>query len=164
MLSYDGKPTIKMKKEELQFKFRKMYWLLGWRSDLSIPNKLRLYKQVLRPIWTYGIQLWGCAKKSNIDLIQYYQNRILRRSIVNAPWYSRNSDIHRELGVEKQWHPSWRDLEASVAQWLACWTAVPKIAGSNPAEAFGFFMSVKKKNPSVCLPFGWGSKAGGPMS
>ena len=52
--------------------------------------------------------------------------------------------------------------EASVAQWLACWTVVPKIAGSNPAEAFGFFMSVK--NPSVCLPFGWGSKAGGPMS
>ena len=34
--------------------------------------------------------------------------------------------------------------EASVAQWLACWTAVPKIAGSNPAEAFVFFMSVKK--------------------
>ena len=93
------KAHIKMKKEELQYKFRKMYWLLGRRSDLSIPNKLLLYKQVLRPIWTYGIQLWGCAKKSNIELIQYYQNRVLR-SIVNAPWYSRNSDIHRELGVE----------------------------------------------------------------
>ena len=50
-------------------------------------------------MWTYGIQLWGCAKKSNIELIQDYQNRVLR-SIVNAPWYSRNSDIHRELGVE----------------------------------------------------------------
>ena len=51
---------------------------LGKRSDLSIPNKLLLYKQVLRPIWTYGIQLWRCAEKSNIELIQYYQNRVLR--------------------------------------------------------------------------------------
>ena len=34
--------------------------------------------------------------------------------------------------------------KASVAQWLACWTIVPNIVGSNPAEAFGFFMSVKK--------------------
>ena len=27
---------------------------------------------------------------------------------------------------------------------VACWTIVPKIVGSNPAEAFGFFLSVKK--------------------
>ena len=37
-----------------------------------------------------------------------------------------------------------KNIEALVAQWLACWTIVPKIVGSNPAEAFGFFMSVKK--------------------
>ena len=54
------------------------------------------------------------------------------------------------------------NIEVSVAYWLACRTVVATIAGSNPAEAFGFFMSVK--NPSVCLLFGWGSKAGGPMS
>ena len=93
------KVHIKKKQEELQLKFRKMYWLLGRRSELSIHNKLLLYKQVLRPVWTYGVQLWGCSKKSNIDVIQRYQNKVLRY-IVNAPWYSRNSDIHRELGVE----------------------------------------------------------------
>lgn len=87
------------KQEELQIKFRKMYWLLGPRSEMSLYNKLLLYKQVLRPVWTYGAQLWGCAKKCNIDVIQRYQNKTLR-CITNAPWYARNSDIHRELGVE----------------------------------------------------------------
>jgi hypothetical protein len=38
-------------------------------------------------------------KKSNIDIIQRYQNKVLR-CLVNAPWYARNSDIHRDLGVE----------------------------------------------------------------
>jgi hypothetical protein len=38
-------------------------------------------------------------KKSNIDIIQRYQNKVLR-CLVNALWYARKSDIHRELGVE----------------------------------------------------------------
>jgi hypothetical protein len=28
---------------------------------------------------------------------------------------------------------------ATLISWLACWSLVPKIVGSNPAEAFGFF-------------------------
>jgi hypothetical protein len=76
-----------------------MYWVLRRRSELSMYNKLLLYKQVLRPLWTYGVQLRGCEKKSNIDIIQRYQNKVLR-CLVNAPWYARNSDIHRDLGVE----------------------------------------------------------------
>jgi hypothetical protein len=39
-----------------------MYWLLGRNSELSVHNKLILYKQVIRPVWSYGIQLWGCLK------------------------------------------------------------------------------------------------------
>jgi hypothetical protein len=93
------KAHIKKKHEELQIKFRKMYWLLGRRSELSMHNKVLLYKQVLRPVWTYGVRLWGCAKKTSIDIIQRYQNKVLR-CLVNAPWYARNNDIHRDLGVE----------------------------------------------------------------
>ena len=37
--------------------------------------------------------------KSNIDIIQRFQNKILR-SIVNAPWYIRNNDLHRDLEVD----------------------------------------------------------------
>lgn len=93
------KEHILIKKEELNIKFRKMYWLLGRNSELSTHNKLLLYKQILKPIWTYGIQLWGCTKKTNIQIIQSFQNKVLR-GIVNAPWYIRNSDLHRDLNVE----------------------------------------------------------------
>jgi len=40
-----------------------------------------------------------CTKQSNIDIIQRFQNKILR-NIVNAPWYIRKSDLHRDLEVD----------------------------------------------------------------
>jgi hypothetical protein len=83
----------------INIKFRKMYWLRGRNSELSVHNKLTLYKQVICPVWSYGIQLWGCASESNIQVIQRYRNKELK-CIVNAPWYVRNSDLHRHLGIE----------------------------------------------------------------
>jgi uncharacterized protein YeeX (DUF496 family) len=68
-------------------------------SPAVVHNKLTLYKQVIRPVWSYGIQLWGCASESNIQVIQRYQNEVLK-CIVNAPWYVRSSDLHRDLGIE----------------------------------------------------------------
>lgn len=93
------KEHVKKKKEELVIKYRKMYWLLGRKSELSTENKLLVYKQILKPVWTYGLQLWGCTKMTNISMIQTFQNKVLR-GIVNAPWYARNVDIHRDLQVE----------------------------------------------------------------
>lgn len=93
------KEHVKKKKEELNIKFRKMYWLIGRQSELTIQNKLLLYRQILKPVWTYGIQLWGCTKKTNIKIIQTFQNKVLR-CIVNAPWYIRNDDLHRDLQIE----------------------------------------------------------------
>jgi hypothetical protein len=87
------KENIKKKHGELNIKFRKMYWLLGCNSELSIYNKLIVYKQVLRPVWSYGIQLWGCASDSTL------QDKVLK-CIVQAPWYIRNSDLHRDLRIE----------------------------------------------------------------
>jgi hypothetical protein len=92
------KAHVKKKHQELQIKLRKLYWLIGPRSHLSIHNKLLLYKQILKPVWLYGAPLWGCATKSNISVIQRFQNKVLR-CIVNAPWYTRNTDLHRDLGV-----------------------------------------------------------------
>jgi hypothetical protein len=64
------KEHIKKKRDELDNKFRKTYWLLGRNSELSVRNKLTLYKQVILPVWRYGIRLWGCASDSNIQVIQ----------------------------------------------------------------------------------------------
>ena len=92
------KAHVKKKRDELELRYKSMYWLIGKHSSLSVHNKVLLYKQVLMPVWTYGIQLWGCTKQSNIKIIQRFQNKVLR-GIVNAPWYIRNDDLHRDLKV-----------------------------------------------------------------
>jgi hypothetical protein len=38
-------------------KSRNMNWLIGKNSQLTTTNKLLIYKTILKPIWTYGIEL-----------------------------------------------------------------------------------------------------------
>jgi hypothetical protein len=99
MPSYGGKSILRKKRDELNIKFRKMYWLLGHNFELLIYNKLTLYKQVICPVWSYGIQLWGCASDSISEVIQRCQNKVLK-CIAIAPLYVRNSDLHRDLGIK----------------------------------------------------------------
>jgi hypothetical protein len=75
-----------------------MYWLLGRNSELSVHNKLILYKQVIRPVWSYGIELCGCTSDSNTEVIQHDQNKLLK-CIVSAPRYVRNIDFIVILGL-----------------------------------------------------------------
>lgn len=90
---------IKTKRKERDIKFKKMYWLLGRSSKLSFDNKITLYKFILKPVWTYGCQLWGTASKSNIEIIQRFQNKTLR-TISRAPWFATNQSIHNHTGIE----------------------------------------------------------------
>ena len=53
---------------------------------------------VIKPIWSYDIQLWARSNQHNIKIIQTFQNKV-HRTIVNAPWYCRNADLHRDLGI-----------------------------------------------------------------
>jgi hypothetical protein len=71
------------KRKQLGLPLTKMYWLLGRSSRLSLPNKLLLYKTILKPIWTYGIQLCT-ASTSNIEILERFQSKALR-IIVDAP-------------------------------------------------------------------------------
>ena len=73
-----------------------MYWLIGTRSALSTQNELMLYKQILKPVWTYGIELWACTKQSDTDIIQRCQNKVLG-NIVDAPWYIRDAEFRRQI-------------------------------------------------------------------
>lgn len=90
---------ITTKCKQLKIKKAQMYWLMGRKSKLSIKNKILLYKALLKPIWTYGIQLWGTASATNIKKIQTFQSATLR-CIMNAPWYVNNHSIHRDLQIE----------------------------------------------------------------
>ena len=59
-------------------------------------NKILIYRTILKPIWTYGIQLWGSAAESNIEIIQRFQNKVLR-AIVDAPGWVPNSKILNDI-------------------------------------------------------------------
>jgi hypothetical protein len=52
----------------------------------------------LKPIWTYGIQLWGTTSNSNIEILERFQSKVLRL-IVDAPWYVSNSVIRKDLQI-----------------------------------------------------------------
>jgi hypothetical protein len=92
------KEHIKKEIRELDLKYKQLYSLIGRKSQLSVHNKLLLCKQVLKPIWTHGIQLWECAATSNIDKHRYSKKKVLR-CIVDAPLYYRNDHLHRDLKI-----------------------------------------------------------------
>ena len=92
-LHLDGKMTW-----QVQTAKKKMYWFLGGKIILSLENKLLLYKVILKPIWTYGIELWGCSSKSNVNIIQRFQSKSLRL-IAGAPRYVSNQTLHADVSI-----------------------------------------------------------------
>ena len=75
-----------------------MNWLIGRKSKPTTENKLLMYRAILKPIWTYGVQLWGCAKPPNTKIIQRVQSKILRM-VFNAPCYISNKTLHEDSGT-----------------------------------------------------------------
>uniref|UniRef100_A0A2S2PDV4 Putative RNA-directed DNA polymerase n=1 Tax=Schizaphis graminum TaxID=13262 RepID=A0A2S2PDV4_SCHGA len=53
---------------------------------------------LLRPMWYYGIQLWGSAKPSNTRTIQAFQS-ICLRLISGALWYITNESLHKDICI-----------------------------------------------------------------
>jgi hypothetical protein len=72
---------------EVKSYFQQIKWLL-------------IYKAILKPAWSYGIELWRCASPSNIAKIQRYQSKLLRL-ITNAPWFVTNQTLHQDLCIEE---------------------------------------------------------------
>ena len=77
-----------------------MYWFLGKKSSFTLENKLLLYKAIMKPIWTYGIELWGCYSKSNVNIIQRLQSKTLRM-IACAPRHVSNQTHRVDLSIKK---------------------------------------------------------------
>jgi hypothetical protein len=88
---------IVKKRKQMDLRYKELHWLLGRTSFLSVNNKLLFYKTVIASIWSYVLELWCCASKSNIAIIQRCQSKTLR-AIAAAPWYVTNVMIHNDLG------------------------------------------------------------------
>lgn len=91
------KHIIKIKKQ-LQHKTRQLYWLIGPKSTLSLPNKILIYKAAIKPIWTYGLQIWGTTCNSNLEIIERQQSKMLRL-MTNAPRYISNKQLLNDLKI-----------------------------------------------------------------
>lgn len=89
---------IEAKRLQMKLKACNLHWLISSYSKLSLDCKVTLYKSILKPIWTYGIQLYGTASNSNMEIIQRAQSKILR-TMTRAPWYIRNENLHKDLGI-----------------------------------------------------------------
>ncbi|VVC41248.1 Reverse transcriptase domain [Cinara cedri] len=118
-LTLDKRLTWKQHKRSkrltLNARSRTLKHLLSKNKFTKLRTKLLLYKSLLKPIWTYGVQLWGSAKKTNVNKIQTFQNITLRkianappytfqnitlRKIANAPPYVSNLILHNDLHMK----------------------------------------------------------------
>jgi len=79
---------------------KKWTGFLGKESSLSLENKLLLYKVIIKPTWTYDIELWGCSSKSNVNIIQRFHSKTLRL-IAGAPRNVSNQTLHADLSITK---------------------------------------------------------------
>ncbi|VEN64529.1 unnamed protein product [Callosobruchus maculatus] len=87
-----------MLKTKFQITFRQFYPLLCRTSKLSLVNKIRLYKIIIRPAITYACAAWCFIAKTHMRALQVLQSRILR-TITNAPWYVSNETLHKDLDI-----------------------------------------------------------------
>ena len=89
---------IDAKKAQIKLKSIELNWLIGAHSKLSLDNKVIIYNSVIKPIWMYGLELYGNTSNSNIELIQRTQSKILR-AMTGAPRYLSNDNIQKDLEI-----------------------------------------------------------------
>jgi hypothetical protein len=93
---YSKQHELSVRKE---FKIRNMNWVINKKkSQLSLENKITIYKAIIKPVWTYVIELWGCSKPSNTKVHQTFQSKTLRK-LASAPWYISNVALHNDLRI-----------------------------------------------------------------
>ena len=75
-----------------------LYNLMNQKSNLSIKNKLLLYKMVIRPIMLYAAPIWSNTCNSNINKFEIIQNKVLKKF---SEQYKdlRNVEIRKTLNI-----------------------------------------------------------------
>lgn len=77
-----------------------LFPLINRTSSLKPECAILLYKSILRPLILYASPVWGLSiSNKKLHKIQVFQNKVLRIA-VNCPWFVRNSQLHRDLGVD----------------------------------------------------------------
>ncbi|GBP87164.1 Probable RNA-directed DNA polymerase from transposon BS [Eumeta japonica] len=66
------------------------------KSKISLRNKRTIYTMCIRPVMTYVSPVFAHARPDLLYDLQIVQNNFCRRA-ADAPWYVKNSVLHRDL-------------------------------------------------------------------
>lgn len=91
------RPHISNVKNTLNTKVGMLRTLL-FNKKLNIQNKLLLYKSIILPTALYAAPIWAFAAKTNIQQIETFQNKMLRR-LTNSNRYVTNEIIRRTVNI-----------------------------------------------------------------
>ena len=69
------------------------------RGDLSVANKLLLYKSMIRPILTYAAPAWNSVSDCHMNRLQTVQNKGVKISF-DTPPYTNLKSLHEEINLE----------------------------------------------------------------
>lgn len=107
---------IKTKRQSLNSRAKSLFSITRHNSGLSLKSKIKIYVHLLRPVWLYGLEIFGTAKNSNLKIIQAFQSRFLR-TITGAPAYVTNETLHKDLQIpyvndmaKEQYQRFWQKL------------------------------------------------------
>lgn len=91
--SKHGKRKSK-KGEELNIRLANLDWLVGRSSRVTLENKTLIYKTIIKPIWTYDIEL--SAGNSNVEILQHFENKALEK-ITEALLFIKICKLHGNI-------------------------------------------------------------------
>lgn len=87
------KHYILKKVEQIKLKRTDTLYLTDRKSELSAENKLLIDKTNIKPIWTYGIELWNT--KANCHYLNT-RDFTINHTRYSRPWFVRNLDLKIE--------------------------------------------------------------------
>lgn len=102
---------LKSKEFNLNWRLRLLKTFYINNKYSIINSKLYIYKSLFKPIWSFGIQLWSNAIKSNKSKFQTFQNIVLRKSI-HSPLYISIHTIHSVFQM--------RTIQGAIAFYKIC--------------------------------------------
>jgi hypothetical protein len=68
------------------------------KRDLSVRNRVLLYKQLIRAMMGYACPAWRTAVRTHVRRLKVLQSKCLRLASC-APWYVSNRHIYEDMGV-----------------------------------------------------------------
>jgi len=91
-------PHIDQVRKKIVQRIHMLCSLLNSKSELSIRNRVLLFKQLIRPMMDYACPAWRSAARSHVRRLQVLQSNCLRLT-TGAPCYVSNRQLHEDLFV-----------------------------------------------------------------